>query len=212
MHRNLLLLAVLFTSYALPAFSQSVNYPAPAQQPTRPMFNVAFGVTSPLGRSGLREFWLGGPNATAKFHVQINPFVFLGVGADLSLQYFDLAAFQRRWPGVNLAEKQNLFLGNVFVDATYAFLPHRQTRPFFSLQLGAEFISEALYREIKSGVRYTYFNVGGKPRLTVAAATGATIYLSYNFGIVAELKGTLVHNDPNVSLLAHLRAGIQYKL
>jgi hypothetical protein len=192
-------------------FSQPRNYWAlPPHQTSRPIFKVALGLTSPQGREGLREFWLNGVGGSAEFLIQRNPQLALGVGADLSLLYFDVGAFAQRWPGVPL-EKQNLFLGNVYMSAVYSFIPGRQTRPFLSAQLGAEFISEALYRKIIGGVRTTYYNVGGKTRLAVGVTAGATVELNRHLGIVVELKGTVVHNDPNVSLLALARTGVQYK-
>jgi len=62
-----------------------------------------------------------------------------------------------------------------------------------------------------AGVRYTYYNVGGRARLTLGAVAGALYALDYNFSLVAELKATYVHNDPAVGLLLHGRGGIQYK-
>ena len=124
------------------AFSQPKNYRLlRPPQSSRPMFTISLGVTTPQGRDGLREFWLSGFGGSAEFLLQRNSMVALGIGADLSWLYFDVAAFAQRWPGVPLDNKQNLFVGNVYLDATYSFLPGRQTRPFLSTQLGAEFIS-----------------------------------------------------------------------
>ena len=179
-------------------------------QSPRPAVNITLGFSSPQGREGLREFWLTGPGGAAEFLIHMTPSLAFGAGIDLCVLYFDVGAFAPRWPGVPLPEKRNLFLGNVYIDATYAFLPSNQTRPFLSAQLGAEFITAALYRQFIGGVRYTYYDVGGTTRLALGIATGANIALDYHLGLLVELKGTFILSDPNMSFLAHGRAGVQY--
>lgn len=172
---------------------------------------LMFGITNPQGHDRLREFWLNGPGGSAEFRVHLSPVFSLGAGGDMSLLYFDEAAFNRRWPGVPLQTKQNLFLGNIYLDGAYALLPASRLRPYVKGQLGAEFITEAVYRQVIAGVRYTYYNVGGRTRLTLGMAAGASYALDYYFSLLVEVKATYVHNDPAVGLLLHGRAGIQYK-
>lgn len=181
------------------------------QQVQRTSVVLLFGITNPQSHGRLREFWLNGPSGSAEFRVHLSPLWSLGAGGDMSLLYFDEAAFTQRWPGVPLQKKQNLFLGNIFLDAAYTPFPASRLRPYVKGQLGAEFISEAIYRQVIAGVRYTYYNVGGRTRLTLGAVAGALYALDYNFSLVAELKATYVHNDPAVGLLLHGRGGIQYK-
>ena len=211
--KRILLIATFISFYQHDTVSQTPDYGAlRPRQSLRPMFNVTLGLTSPQGHEGLREFWLNGPGGSAEFLIQLNPLFALGVGADMSLLFFDERAFAERWPGIPLSGKQNLFVGNVYVGATYSFLPGRQTRPFVSAQVGAEFITEALYRQVIGGVRYTYYDVGGKTRLALGVAAGASISLDYDLALLVELKGTFINNDPNVGFLAHGRVGLQFKL
>ncbi len=188
--------------------------PAPARrvrQVQRTSVVLMFGMTNPQGHDRLREFWLTGPGGAAEFRVHLSPVFSLGAGGEMSLLYFDEAAFNRRWPGVPLQTKQNLFLGNLFLDGAYAPLPASRLRPYFKGQLGAEFISEALYRQVIAGVRYTYYKVGGRTRLSLGMAAGASYALDYHFNLLMEVRATYVHNDPAVGLLLHGRGGIQYK-
>lgn len=203
----------LLLSYQQDSFSQPPQYQGlRARQSPRTTFNITLGLTSPQGRDGLREFWLNGPGGSGEFLIHLNPLLAVGIGADMSLLYFDERAFFERWPRVPLVEKKNLFVGNVYLAVTSSFFPGRPIHPFLSVQGGAEFISEALYREVIGGVRHTYYDVGGTARLALGLATGASFSLNYNLSILVELKGTFINNDPDVSMLAHGRVGIQFKL
>ncbi len=185
--------------------------PQPVKRPPRQAIVVSTGVTFPVGREVLREFWLRGLGASVTYLIYPSSTLALGVGIDISWLYFDLEGFTRRWAGVSLAEKQNLTLGHVHFDAAYYFLKGNQTRPFVSVQLGAETISQATLRRVINGVSQTYYDVGGKGRLAFGIAGGADIQIEPFLAIHTELKGTIILNDPNVSFLLHLRAGVQYK-
>lgn len=181
------------------------------RQVQRTSVAVMFGITNPQGHDRLREFWLNGPGGAAEFRVHLSPLFSLGAGGDLSVLYFDEAAFNQRWPGVPLQTKVNLFLGNVFLDGAYSPMPASRLRPYIKGQIGAEFITQAIYREVIAGVRYTYYNVGGRTRLTLGVAAGGSYALDYYFSLLLEVKATYVHHDPAVGLLLHGRAGVQYK-
>lgn len=181
------------------------------RQVQRTSIVVTLGVANPQSHGRLREFWLNGPSGSAEFRVHLNPSLSLGGGGDMSLLYFNEAAFATRWPNVPIKTKENLFVGNVYIDAAYAPLPASIIRPFFKGQVGALFVTEAIYRQVIGNVRYTYYNVGGRTRLTLGVATGVTWAFDYNFGLIAEIKATYVHNDPAIGLLLFGRAGIQYK-
>lgn len=214
LHRRLrafILCGWILALLPLDAGAQPENF-ATMPRESRASFNLALGVTNPQGRRGLREFWLNGPGGGAEFVVHLNSSFALGIGAEMALLYFDEAAFGARWPGVALREKENLFLGNVYIDATYTFLPGWQTRPYLRAQVGGEFIGEASYREVIGGKRYTYYHIGGTPRLSFGLAAGGVVSLTYALGILLELKGTFVHNDPGVSTLMHARAGVQFRI
>lgn len=182
-----------------------------AHQVQRTSIVVTLGVANPQNHGRLREFWLNGPSGSAEFRVHLNPLLSLGGGGDMSLLFFNQEAFVARWPNVPIKTKENLFVGNLYLDAAYAPLPASILRPFLKGQVGALFVTEAIYREVIAGVRYTYYSVGGRTRLTLGVAAGATWAFDYNFGLVAEIKATYVHNDPAIGLLLFARAGIQYK-
>ncbi len=215
MQRLLVILIPLF----MMAFLVGESHPQPMSgRDSRPIMKpptivgTTFGLTSPQGRIGLREFWLSGPGGSVYFQAFTDQYFAIGAGADFSLLYFDERGFSARYPGVTINEKQNLILGNIYIDGTVMFLPTFQTRPFISLQVGAELISQAVFREVIGGFRKTYYDVGGKTRLAVGTSTGVVISLSRTVGVRGEIKGVFVHNDRNVSALVHARVGLQFRL
>jgi hypothetical protein len=211
MRRGVALVAVVCCSLQLHAQPSGWRTVKPkVRQYERQSAYFSVGYTNPLGRSGLREFWLSGPSATIGVLIHTDENIALGVGSDFSILFFDEAAFGQRWPGVAI-EKRNLVVTNLFLNSVYIFLPGSQTRPYASVQLGAEFIPEALYQKIIDGVRNTYYKVGGTARLALGVAAGVNIQIESQWGLTAELKTTMIHNDPNASFFAHLRAGVQYK-
>lgn len=211
--KTILLFCCILFCFGQDAFSQKPNpKPFRLNESAPTSFTLAFGYATLQGHDGLRELWSGGLGGSAAFQVHLSRVFSVGMGTDLSLLYFDEYTFARRWPGVTLKKKQNLFMANVHLDGTYEFLPSRQTRPYLSAQVGGQVISKALFREVINGVRHTYYEVGGKPRLTFGLAAGANISLNYALGLVVELKGMFIHNDPAVNILALGRAGLQFKL
>lgn len=215
MRRTIQILVSLFVTFVCAggSFSQELS-----ERGARPVLKsptiigTTFGLTSPQGRIGLREFWLSGPGGSVYFQTFTDQYFAIGAGADFSLLYFDERGFAARYPGVKVNEKQNLVLGNIYIDGTVLLLPTFQTRPYITLQVGAEFISQAVFREVIAGVRKTYYDIGGKTRLAVGTGVGVVISLSRTVGIRGEIKGVFVHNDRNVSALIHARAGLQFRL
>lgn len=215
MRRRIRILFTIIMPVALVAAVHAQEMPERAgryhvKPPT--ILGTAFGLTVPQGRVGLREFWLAGPGGAVYFQTFTDQYFAIGAGADFSLLYFDERGFSARHPGVKIREKQNLILGNIYIEGTVMLLPTFQTRPYFSVQVGAELISQAVFREVISGVRRTYYDIGGKTRLAVGTSTGVVISLSRAVGIRGELKGVFVHNDRNVSVLVHARVGLQFRL
>jgi hypothetical protein len=180
------------------------------QQPTASA-ELSVGYTTPQGRSGLREFWLAGPNVALTGLIHLTKVFSLGLGADFSILYFDAGAFVERWPGVALQERPNLFMSNISLHGVYSLFPEGETRPFMGIGLGFELIPRAVDQRIINGVRYTYYNVGGTNRLALGVAAGVNHELDDDFGAHVELKSIFIHNDPNVSFLLNVRAGLQYK-
>lgn len=205
------LLVLLLIVASVSAFAQP-DTTSRGQLPKKSSLVLTLGLTTPRGREGLREFWLSGPSASLEFLIHTNRQFALGVGVDYSILFFNQSAFALRWPGVPLKGKDNITVINIFFDAMYSFLPDADIRPFIAAQVGAVFIGEALYREVVGGVRRTYYNVGGDTKLAVNVATGASLQLDSRIALLVQIKGTFVHNDPAVSVLAHIRAGVQYTL
>ncbi len=206
-----LLVQALLSSGVLAQTLRPFRLPSDVKKQSMASAELSLGYSTPQGRSGLREFWLAGPNLAAKGLIHINSVFALGLGADFSILYFDQNAFALRWPGISLVEKPNLFVTNVSLHGIYALLPNEETRPFVGVDVGVEIIPRTVYQRIVDGVRYTYYNVGGASRIAFGVTVGVNHRLDDDFGIHAEVKSTFIHNDPNASVLLGLRAGVQYK-
>ncbi len=205
------LLVFILVCISIPVFGQT-DTTLRSHEPKKSSFVLALGLTTPGGREGLREFWLGGPSASLEFLIHTNRQFALGAGVDYSILYFNQNAFAMHWQGVPLKGKDNLTIFNLYLDAIYSLNPNGSIRPFIAAQVGAVFIKEALYREIVGGVRRTYYNVGGNTKLALNIAPGVTFQLDEDIALLAQIKWTFVRNDPAVSALTHFRAGVQYTL
>jgi hypothetical protein len=172
---------------------------------------VLFGVTNPQSHERLREFWLNGPGGAAEFRIHLGPLWSLGAGGEISILYFNQAAFNARYPGVPIKTKENLFVGNVYADVAYTPLPTLMVQPYMKTQVGAAFVTEATYRMVTAGVQTTYYSVGGTPRLTLGVAAGFSLWLGAGVGLLAEVKALYVHRDPAFGLLLHGRGGVQFR-
>ncbi len=181
-------------------------------QPKKSSFVFAVGLTVPQSHDALRDFWLGGPSASLEFLIHTNRYFSLGAGVDYSILYFDQNGFATKWTGVSVKGKDNLTVFNLYMDAMLSLAPNSVVRPYIAAQVGAVFIKEAVYQEIVVGVRRTYYNVGGKTKLAMNIATGVTIQIDSSIALLAQIKGTFVHNDTAVGTLAHARLGVQYTL
>ncbi|MBI5474007.1 MAG: hypothetical protein HY961_16845 [Ignavibacteriae bacterium] len=210
--KHLLLVLIFALPAAMPALAQQYQgKQLRPRQSQRVVIAASVGMAIPVGRTGLVDYWLNGVSGKASFQIFADSYLAFGLSTDIALLYFDEMAFAQRWPGVPLKAKDNLILGNVSFDATYSFFPGYTTRPFVSVQIGAEFISEASYKQMINGVRYVYYDVGGHTRLALGLVTGADIQLAYWLNLHTELKGTFIHNDPDVSMITQARVGVQYK-
>ncbi len=144
--KQLLLLLLFVLCAEIPVSAQEYKgRPLRFRQYQRPTISVSFGMAMPVGRTGLIDYWLNGLSGKAAFQVFADSYFALGLSTDIAILYFDQAAFVRRWPGVPLKSQDNLILGNVSFDATYSFFPGYITRPFISLQIGAEFVSQPIF-------------------------------------------------------------------
>lgn len=201
----ILLLFILQSTYAQIGRGTSVR---PVQ---RTSVVVMVGITNPQTHGALQEFWQNGPGGAAEFRIHLGRSFSVGAGGEMSLLYFDEAAFVARYPGVPIKTKENLFVGNMYMDVAYVPFPFLVSQPYIKAQIGAVFITEAVYRQVVAGVRRTYYNVGGTARLTLGISTGVAWVVSGRLSLLADVKALYVHHDRAVGLLLHGRGGIQYK-
>lgn len=173
------------------------------------------GVTVPVSKKGLTEFWGYGPGFSLGFltHIRDSTRAYvnaLGFGVDVSVLRFRSDAFQSRFPTVELREKNLTF---IHAYIAWKFLLHRTKRfsPFIGATAGISQLTGATYREIIDSVRVTYYDVPARIRLTIGMKGGIDIGLSSGFSVEAEGSWVYVHNDPNIGLGFSLRLGGRVK-
>lgn len=177
----------------------------------RQTLNVTFGLGAPRSKAGLTSFWDKGFSGSLSFYVNVNREVAFGLGIDVTEFEFKEEAFRTTYPGVDV-ESNNVILSNVHVGTKISLLPSMRTCPYLTFSVGAQRMTEALYRRSISGVRVTYYNVGGTTRLTGAVALGADIHINKWFAFALEGKATYIHNDPDAGFVATGRGGVRFTL
>jgi len=182
---------------------------APSYQ--KQTLNATFGFGASRSKDGLTAFWDNGLSASLSFYVNVTRSFAVGLGADVTELEFKEEEFRTAYPGVDV-ESNNVVLSNVYVGAKAFLLPSMRTCPYVSVSLGAQRMTEALYRKSISGVRVTYYNVGGTTRLTGAVAVGADIHINQWFAFELEGKGTYIHNDPDAGIVVAGRGGFRFTL
>lgn len=182
---------------------------APSYQ--KQTLNATFGFGASRSKDGLTAFWGNGLSASLSFYVNVTRSFAVGLGADVTELEFKEEEFRTTFPGVDV-ESNNILLGNVYVGAKVFLLPSMRTCPYISLSLGAQRMTEALYRRNIAGVRVTYYNVGGTTRLTGAMAVGADIHINPWFAFELEGKATYIHNDPDAGIIVAGRGGFRFTL
>lgn len=185
----------------------------PAVKPVSPRqtLSVTFGLAVPRSKSGLTAFWENGASGSASFFVNVNREVAIGLGVDVAELQFKESAFRETYPDVDV-EANNVILSNVYVGAKLSLLPSMRTCPYITVSMGAQRMTEALYRRSIAGVRVTYYNIGGSTRLTGGVAVGANIHVNSWFALEVEGKATYIHNDPDASVVGAARGGFRFRL
>lgn len=173
--------------------------------------NATFGFGASRSKDGLTAFWDNGLSASLSFYVNVTRSFAVGLGVDVTELEFKEEKFRTAFPGVDV-ESNNVVLSNVYVGAKAFLLPSMRTCPYISVSLGAQRMTEALYRKSISGVRVTYYNIGGTTRLTGAVAVGADIHINQWFAFELEAKGTYIHNDPDAGIIFAGRGGFRFTL
>jgi len=191
----------------------STASPPPPRQPTasplRHTIAITGGMSWPVSRAGITQYWESGPAASVNFHVAVNRYVALGLSVEAAKLRFNESSFTAIYPDIPV-QKDDVVWTNISVDGKLSLMPRMVTCPYVTASVGASRLTEALYRVLVDGERRTYYNVGGSTRLTMGLAAGADIYINHRLALELEARGIYVHNDPDFGVAASARGGLRF--
>ncbi len=177
----------------------------------REYLSITAGVGVPLSHEPLTEFWGYGISAAASFSLAVTRWVFLGIGVEATRLPFDQQAFVRRYPGVEILQKD---IGVFGISLNGKFSP-RSTMilaPFLGASVGAIRTTPASYKATIGGVRKIYYDIPAKTRFTVGGSIGLDVFIVSGVWFEIETKACYVHDDPVVGVMLACRVGFQFRL
>ncbi len=223
----ILRLSILIFAFTLVLSIPSRSQPSPTHNTTPPSsFNpqstdssgarratitILGGISSPLSKAGLTEFWGAGPTGAAQVLVHVSRSVSVGMGLDVASYVFKPSDFSTKFPTIPVREKNILGI-SVLLTAKFVPVPQARLTPFFLGQLGAAQVTPTEYREVVDSVRVTYYNIPRRFRLASNVAAGFDLYIVRGFWIELEGKLSYVHNDPSRGTTFFLRGGVVVRL
>ncbi len=197
----LLLSCCLLLMLPATALPQAKKKPAPAQQPkpapeTRVSIQIEAGYGFPLSKAGIKQFWEGGPSASALVLIRAQKALSVGIGAEGTLLKFRPSDFESTFPGVPVQERSIGYIG-LAVAVRYTPFEKYRFAPYFGATVGAGKYTTASYSAVINGVRTTYYNIPGTARLSMGAIGGAEYKLSPQVWFAGEVRVTYLFHDPN---------------
>lgn len=177
----------------------------------RETLTLSFGAGIPHSRTGLTAFWNAGPSGSAKFMVNVSKVVAFGIGVDAALLKFNEPAFRFTYPTVPL-QSRDIVMASVYLAVKCMMLPSMRVSPYVGMTLGATHSSEAIYGDVISGVRVSYYNLPARSRLTIGLALGTDIYISRRLAVELEAKSNYIHHDPDFGVASFVRGGFRFTL
>jgi len=167
----------------------------------------------PLSHTSLTEFWNGGVSGSLQFLIPVQRYLSFGIGFDGNYFAFDEAAFQARYGAeVDSIPSSNMGLASLSLISRLIVAPGYRFTPYVVAGLGASHVTGAVYKEKVAGVTQRYYDIPRKTRLSALLAVGVELAFSPSFAIEAEGRCVYIHNDDDLGLLAHLLAGVRFRL
>ena len=181
-----------------------------AVEPLRiPSLQVFGGMSWPLAKPGLTEFWRSGPAAAVGFSVPVSRRASLGLEVGVAAYWFRASHFADVYPGVSV---RNLPIAHttIMIVGRFDLMRGKRLGPYASLSLGVAKASDAVYREIVDSVRTTYFAVPGRTRLAGGLTAGLEYVVNKKTSIDGEARLLGVANDQAISTTLTMRCGVRF--
>ena len=165
----------------------------------RVSLSLGGGFGFPLAKEGIKQFWQGGPAASALLLIRAQNAWSVGVGVDGTLLKFRTTTFASTYPGVPVQERRVGYLG-VSIALRYSPFQKYRLAPYIGATVGAAKYTAAWYYAIVNGVRRTYYEITGEARLAAGLNGGAEYALSRTVSVAAEVRLNYLFHDPNAGL------------
>jgi hypothetical protein len=96
------------------------------------------------------------------------------------------------------------------VIARYTIAPGKQFTPYIGGMIGFSHMTGAEYRQATDSGHVTYYDLPFATRLAASLYGGFEYRVSRRFAFDAEARALYVNDDPNVGVIAALRAGFRF--
>ena len=175
---------------------------------------LTVGAISPRSKRDLTGLWGGGPSGSIVFMVNVNRMLSLGVGLDASVLQFRDDAAQTRFSDRSTYPDSaypatSIRLFNIFMAWKFAPLPQGRFSPYVAADIGAVLRSDASYRPVVDEIRYTYYSIPGRTRLSIGGGVGVDMGVSRTVAIELELRAKYLQQDPAFGVCAVVRGGVR---
>jgi len=185
---------------------------SPALPPSSLRYNsisVLGGWSWPLSHDGLTKFWGSGPTASLEVLKGVSRNVSLGFDLEAAAYWFRGPEFVSAYP--NLPFKNPPVAQIVAgVVGRFTIAPGKKFTPYIGGMIGFSHMTGAEYRQETGSGRVTYYDMPFQTRLAASLYGGVEYRISRTFAFDAEARALYVTDDPNVGVLAALRAGFRF--
>jgi hypothetical protein len=171
--------------------------------------SVLGGWSWPLSHDGLTKFWGPGPSASVEVLKGVSRYVSLGFDLEASAYWFRGTDFVSAYP--NLPFKNPPVAQIVAgVVGRFTISPGKKFTPYIGGMIGISHMTGAEYRQATDSGHVTYYDLPFQTKLAASLYGGLEYRISRVIAFDAEARALYVNDDPNVGVLAALRAGFRF--
>ena len=205
MRKRTTVTAILFLA-AMQCGAQSLTLPpGPVRSHS---ISITGGYAWPGSHDGLTKYWGPGPSASVEFLTSVSRVVSLGFDLEGSAFWFRGPVFVSAYPNLPFRNPPvaQIVAGIV---GRFTITPGKKFAPYVGGMIGLSHVTGAEYRQDSDSGRVTYYYIPFQTRLAASVFGGVEYRVSRRLAFEAEGRALYVNDDPDVGVVAVLRAGIR---